>query len=75
LQPNGTKWSETVLYKFTGGSDGAEPYGRLVFDDAGNLYGTTYFGGSCNGGGNCGVIFEIDASHNFSVVHSFAGYP
>jgi uncharacterized repeat protein (TIGR03803 family) len=35
-------WTETVLYRFTGGGDGAYPgYGKVVFDQAGNLYGTT----------------------------------
>jgi hypothetical protein len=36
---------ETVLYRFTGGTDGARPYGGLVLDAQGNLYGTTYEGG------------------------------
>ena len=39
-------WTETVLYRFSGGSDGLYPmYGALVFDKAGNMYGTTYAGG------------------------------
>src|SRR5271166_4411892 len=32
-------WKESVLYKFTGGADGAAPTGQLVFDTKGNLYG------------------------------------
>jgi uncharacterized repeat protein (TIGR03803 family) len=40
-------WNETVLYTFTGGGgDGAYPDGGLIFDQAGNIYGTTMFGGS-----------------------------
>ena len=36
----------TTLYSFTGGADGGQPYGDLVFDAAGNLYGTTVLGGA-----------------------------
>ncbi len=56
----GGTWTYTSLYDFTGGSDGANPYSSLVFDAAGNLYGTASAGGTgsaCSGG--CGVIFEI----------------
>src|ERR1700693_112834 len=49
LTPNGSAWTETVLYSFTGGSDGAFPYADLTFDDAGNLYGTTLYGGTYGG--------------------------
>ena len=38
--------TETVLYNFTGGSDGANPQSRLTFDAAGNFYGTTSNGGT-----------------------------
>jgi uncharacterized repeat protein (TIGR03803 family) len=42
---------ESVLYNFTGlGGDGAQPYSGLVMDSSGNLYGTTFKGGSSNGG-------------------------
>jgi uncharacterized repeat protein (TIGR03803 family) len=44
-------WTETVLHSFTGQPDGSEPgYGALVFDPAGNGYGTTTNGGVNNGG-------------------------
>jgi len=61
-------WSETVLYRFTGGSnDGAEPNGSLVFDQAGNLYGTTFLGGLRNSflcpGNWCGTVFELSPSN------------
>jgi hypothetical protein len=38
--------TETVLYNFTGGNDGASPRARLITDPAGNLYGTALQGGS-----------------------------
>jgi uncharacterized repeat protein (TIGR03803 family) len=55
LSPNGSGgWTETILYSFQGGSDGALPTSGLVFDQAGNLYGTTRFGG-----GTFGTVFEL----------------
>ena len=45
----GGNWTETVLYSFQGGTDGASPYGGL-FEKAGTLYGTTAFGGTANKG-------------------------
>src|ERR1700719_3095304 len=47
--------SETVIYSFTGGSDGADPNGGVVVDSNGNLYGTVVSGGA-NGGG---AVFEL----------------
>jgi uncharacterized repeat protein (TIGR03803 family) len=58
LAPKGDDWVRTVLHRFTGGSDGDNPLGALVFDSAGNLYGTTELGGSPTNGGY-GVVFEI----------------
>ena len=48
-------WTETILYRFQGGSDGAIPYGGLVMDGSGNLDGTAPFGGQYGGG----VVFEV----------------
>jgi len=62
---------ETVLYSFTGQSDGCWPYQGLVRDKAGNSYGTTYGCGS----DNAGTIFKVGSAGNFAVLHSFAGYP
>ena len=61
LSPNGT---ERVLYSFTGGEDGADPRADLLLDPAGNLYGTTYFGGNLSlcpafGESGCGVVFKL----------------
>jgi len=53
------KGSETVLYNFTGGADGGDPSSVLVFDNAGNQYGTTRSGGSNCGVNGCGTVFEI----------------
>jgi uncharacterized repeat protein (TIGR03803 family) len=56
-------YQEKVLWSFSGGADGAVPFGGLIVDSAGNLYGTTYRGGSleggCGGMEGCGVVFEI----------------
>jgi uncharacterized repeat protein (TIGR03803 family) len=64
---------ETVLYAFQAGSDGAGPYGPLVADAAGNLYGTTYYGGdpACSSG--CGTVFKIAADGTETVLHAFTG--
>jgi hypothetical protein len=51
----GSGWSFAVLYEFTGGSDGAYPMGGLIFDRAGNLYGTVGGDGSRDVGG----VFEL----------------
>jgi uncharacterized repeat protein (TIGR03803 family) len=78
LAPDG---QETVLYTFTGASDGGIPYGGLVLDSKGNLYGTASQGGSsanCNDGATfvgCGVVFEITAAGEEKVLHSFEGGP
>jgi len=67
---------ETVLYSFTGGADGNQPYASLIRDAEGNLYGTTYWGGTttaCNGGTGCGVVFKLDTSGNETVLHAFTG--
>ncbi|MFZ0322229.1 MAG: choice-of-anchor tandem repeat GloVer-containing protein [Candidatus Sulfotelmatobacter sp.] len=56
LTPNsGGTWSESVLYSFAGETDGYLPAGSLIFDSAGNLYGTTYGGGSEGGG----TVFKL----------------
>lgn len=61
---------ETVLYSFTGGADGGGLRdGALVRDSAGNLYGTTWGGGSSG----FGVVFKLDTGGTETVLHSFSG--
>jgi uncharacterized repeat protein (TIGR03803 family) len=65
LTPSNGGWTYTSLHDFTGGSDGGTPYGSVVLDSMGNLYGTTQNGGNAgpNCGGNyCGVVFEISSN-------------
>ncbi|MGB6804933.1 MAG: choice-of-anchor tandem repeat GloVer-containing protein, partial [Candidatus Sulfotelmatobacter sp.] len=53
-------WTETVLHSFNdNGTDGWEPLAGLTFDASGNLYGTTYQGGTGNCYEGCGTAFEI----------------
>jgi len=66
LSPNGNGgWTKAILYSFQGGSDGEYPSLGLIFDQAGNLYGTTAQGGgntSCTNG--CGTVFELSPNGN-----------
>lgn len=57
----------TVLYSFPGGEAGANPYADLNLDQQGNIFGTTYWGGSHN----FGTIFKLDANGNETVLHNF----
>ncbi len=61
LTPTGHgSWKTTVLYDFKGMPDAAYPYGGLIFDSAGNLYGTTYFGGQYG----MGAVFQLSHGPN-----------
>jgi uncharacterized repeat protein (TIGR03803 family) len=66
-------WTESILYNFSGGSDGSQPYGGLIFDSAGNLYGTTFQGGASN----AGTVYELTpgkgGAWTETVLYSFAG--
>src|SRR5215475_5431806 len=62
LSPTPTGWVHTVLYSFTGGIDGGEPYKGVTLDKAGNLYGSAVTGVSGNCEGGCGVVYRL--SHN-----------
>jgi uncharacterized repeat protein (TIGR03803 family) len=72
-----TTGKETVLYSFRGGADGKVPFGGLVRDASGNLYGTTYYGGDFNCKGSpdgCGTIFKIDErTGEETVLYTFHG--
>jgi uncharacterized repeat protein (TIGR03803 family) len=85
LAPNADgSWRESVLHSFcsrTNCGDGAVPYAGLVFDLAGNLYGTTLFGGvpKCSDDRGCGVVFKLTPNLNGgskeAVLHTFADHP
>jgi|HubBroStandDraft_4_1064222.scaffolds.fasta_scaffold20463_4 uncharacterized repeat protein (TIGR03803 family) len=72
------KWTEKVLHAFKGGSDGSYPTGNLLFDAAGNLYGTTSQGGSTNCSSyGCGTVFQLspnqDGTWTETILYSFQG--
>lgn len=78
LTPVSGGWAESVLYTFVGDSGGAYPQGGLVFDQAGNLYGTATGGGmSCDVyADGCGVVFKLSPAQDGwteTVLHSFTG--
>ncbi|MGA8299041.1 MAG: choice-of-anchor tandem repeat GloVer-containing protein [Terriglobales bacterium] len=76
LSPSGNGWTETVLYSFTGGSDGGNPLGDLAMDVSGNLYGTAVEGGDPSA--QCGTVFELSPSQGawtFAVARTFLGGP
>ena len=68
-----TSGNETILYSFTGGSDGGNPYGPLIMDTAGNLYGVASFGKLSNGDPGFGVIFKLAPSGKETVIYTFTG--
>jgi len=70
IAPNGTY---TVLYSFTGGSDGGSPWAPLLIDKAGNLYGTSAGGGAINANcpNGCGTVFELNRKGAESVLYRF----
>jgi uncharacterized repeat protein (TIGR03803 family) len=73
LTHTSTGWKEHVLHAFGANSltDGANPYGGVVLDAAGNVYGTTYYGGSSACA--CGIVFKIDPSGAETVLYNFKG--
>ena len=73
VSPNGKGgWSETVLYRFKKGTDGAYPFSGLVRDAEGNFYGTTEWGGNTGCGGlGCGTVFKLDSTGKETVLYRF----
>jgi len=63
----------TLLYSFTGGTDGRTPLGGVILDAAGNLYGTTSQGGNLACSLGCGTVFKVERAGNETVLYSFAG--
>jgi len=72
--------TETTLYNFTGGTDGAVP-NPLVQGSDGNFYGTAVLGGNnlttgaCDQGVGCGTAFQITSSGSFEVIYTFCSQP
>jgi uncharacterized repeat protein (TIGR03803 family) len=73
-------WKEKILHNFAGGEDGVGPQASLIFDAAGNLYGTTASGGNsatCLFTAGCGIVYELtlvgDGVWTETVLHSFNG--
>lgn len=74
LSPSGNGWVHIVLYSFTGGEDGGEPYKGVTLDAEGNLYGTAVTGGSGSCEGGCGVAYKLThGTWTQTVIHAFTG--
>ncbi len=74
VAPNGDgTWTDTVLHSFGSGSDGTYPWSGVVFDSAGNLYSTTWYGGAYG----IGTVFQLapnsDGSWTETTLYSFTG--
>src|SRR5215510_8572712 len=72
--PNGSE--QAVLYSFTGGVDGGEPYKGVTIHRRGSLYGTAETGGSGSCEGGCGVVYKLTKSNgtwNQTVIYAFTG--
>lgn len=71
LTPSSTGWTQSVLYRFTGSSDGGSPWAGLIPDESGNLFGTTIMGGT-----GYGTVFQLTHSESGwteSVIHNMEG--
>jgi uncharacterized repeat protein (TIGR03803 family) len=73
--PGSQVWTETVLHRFRGSSDGVEPFSSLIADQAGTLYGTTTYGGTAG----YGIVFKLTPpapggkAWNETILHTFLG--
>jgi hypothetical protein len=74
----GAKWTEGIIYTFTGGTDGETPVGAVILDKSGNLYGATRMAGdpTCS----CGTVFELTppatkGAWTETTLHDFTGVP
>ncbi len=71
LTPFSGSWTESILYNFTGQADGGQPYAGVIFNRAGNLYGTTFYGGA-----GYGLVYQLAPSGGAwqeSILHTFQG--
>jgi len=78
LSPTATGWTETVIHSFGNGFDGWDPQAGMIFDSAGNLYGTTQLGGAVFGRGddNGGTVFRLSSGGDGwteTILYSFTG--
>jgi uncharacterized repeat protein (TIGR03803 family) len=78
LTPSYGNWTQSVLYAFMGGNDGSSPYSGVIFDNAGNLYGTTEGGGvnGCAAMPGCGTVFQLVPSGSGwteNILYKFTG--
>jgi uncharacterized repeat protein (TIGR03803 family) len=74
--PPASAQTYSVLYSFTGGTDGGVSLGALIRDGAGNLYGTTSVSGATTGcilGTGCGTVFKLTPSGQLKVLYTFTG--
>ncbi|HEY6764497.1 MAG TPA: choice-of-anchor tandem repeat GloVer-containing protein [Candidatus Sulfotelmatobacter sp.] len=71
----GGHWKETVLYSFQSVATGFGPGAGVTLDSAGNIYGTTIYGGSTSCA--CGVVYKLspnsDGTWIYTILHSFSG--
>jgi uncharacterized repeat protein (TIGR03803 family) len=65
----------SVVHAFIGGAEGAHPYDGVIGDAAGNLYGTTRYGGDLACPHGCGTVFMVDPSGDLLTLHRFSGSP
>jgi uncharacterized repeat protein (TIGR03803 family) len=72
LSPSGSGWTKNILHMFQESVDGGFPFGGLIMDGSGNLYGTTSSYGP-NGGGTIFELLPSDGSWSFSLVYALRG--
>jgi uncharacterized repeat protein (TIGR03803 family) len=73
MSPSNGSWTIRVIHNFSGGNDGASPYGTLTFDSQGRLFGTTLSGGLFNDGSVFVLTLQSSGYWLNRVIHSFNG--